>query len=99
MDVISNTTVISNFAAIERIELLNRRFKKLYISEQVFEEIQAGLLQGYSFYAELDKQIFPFSENGWLHLTSLNEADELLKRMIHKGYYSPVASLSEILLH
>ncbi len=76
MPVISNTTVISNFAAVERLGLLKRRFARLHISDQVFEEIKAGLLQGYAFYANLDRQMFPFSETGWLHLTALNTIDE-----------------------
>jgi predicted nucleic acid-binding protein len=76
MSVIANTTVISNFAAVEQLELLHTRFGILYISDHVFEEIQNGLTQGYTFYANLDKYIFPFSETGWLHLISLNTSDE-----------------------
>jgi hypothetical protein len=77
MSVIANTTVISNFAAVEQLELLHTRFGKLYISDHVFEEIQDGLTQGYTFYTDLDKSIFPFSERGWLHLATLSTADEL----------------------
>jgi predicted nucleic acid-binding protein len=76
MPVIANTSVISNFATVERLELLHTLWDKLYISEQVFEEIQAGFLQGYAFYADINKLIFPFSDTGWLHLTALNTSEE-----------------------
>jgi len=76
MSVIINTSVFSNFAAVKRLDLLRLVFGQLYLSEQVFEEIQIGLLQGYTFYDNLAEQIFPFSETGWLHLTALNSTEE-----------------------
>lgn len=78
MAFIANTTVISNFSSVGHLDLLQARCKKLYITEQVFEEIQTGLLQEYVFYANIETQIFPFSEPGWIHLTTLNTPDELL---------------------
>ncbi len=54
MDVIANTTIISNFASVKRLDLLKRRCQSVHITEQVFEEIQDGLLQGYSFYAHIE---------------------------------------------
>jgi len=78
MFVIANTSTISNFATVEKLELLRARFETLYISEQVFDEIQDGLTQGYDFYTDLKQQIFPFSETGWLHLMTLNTIDELM---------------------
>ncbi|EDN68386.1 conserved hypothetical protein [Beggiatoa sp. PS] len=78
MFVIANTSTISNFATVEKLELLRARFETLYISEQVFDEIQEGLTQGYDFYRNLKQHIFPFSETGWLHLITLNTIDELM---------------------
>jgi predicted nucleic acid-binding protein len=76
MSSIANTTIISNFAAVDQLELLHTQFGKLYISDQVYEEIQIGLLQGYSFYRNIDKHIYPFTPTGWLYLTALNSSDE-----------------------
>jgi predicted nucleic acid-binding protein len=76
MPAIANTTIISNFAAVGQLELLHTRFDKLYIPDQVYEEIQTGLLQGYSFYENIDQHIHPFAQTGWLHLTALNSSDE-----------------------
>lgn len=42
MSTISNTTVLSNFASVDRPDLLKRLFGSLYISLEVYEEIQAG---------------------------------------------------------
>jgi predicted nucleic acid-binding protein len=61
---------------VKRLELPRLCFDQLYLSEQVFEEIQTGLLQGQMFYDNLAEQIFPFSETGWLHLTALKSTEE-----------------------
>jgi hypothetical protein len=47
MSVIANTTVISNFASINQLDLLRRLFGALYISTEVYEEIRIGLEEGY----------------------------------------------------
>ncbi|MEA3397983.1 MAG: hypothetical protein U9R05_11020 [Chloroflexota bacterium] len=90
MPVIANTTIISNFAASGRVELLHTLWNILYIPEQVYDEIQAGLLLGYDFYADIHSLIYPFSENGWLYLTSLHSSDEFrlfgeLTSTLHSG--------------
>jgi predicted nucleic acid-binding protein len=100
MSVISNTTVISNFAAAERLELLHLLFDKLYITSQVFDEIQAGLLDGYTFYRNINLLIHPFTDKGWLCLTSLTAPDELqtfdgLLAKLHTGE----ASCLSVALH
>ncbi|MGE0084888.1 MAG: hypothetical protein AB7S75_10730 [Desulfococcaceae bacterium] len=76
MTVIANTTVISNFSAIGQITLLYRIHRKIHISVQVYEEIQKGLEEGYLFYTGMENNINPFSESGWIHLTSMSENKE-----------------------
>lgn len=76
MATISNTTLISNFAAIGRLNLLHLCWESLYISEQVFAEIQDGRMQGYTFYDNIEREISPFTPDGWLQLTSLQSPDE-----------------------
>ena len=49
MSVISNTTVISNFASINQLDPLRRLFGALYISTEVYEEIRIGLEKATSF--------------------------------------------------
>ena len=76
MAVIANTTVLSNYAAAGQLELLRRLWGKVYVPDQVYDEIQEGLRCGYDFYTGIDQLMFPFSETGWLHLIALQSPDE-----------------------
>ena len=49
---IANTTVISNFASIKRLDLLQQFNGKLYLSTHVLDEVKTGLHQGYTFYTD-----------------------------------------------
>ena len=71
MNVLINSTVLSNFAATERLPLLQRLYGEVYLAQPVYEETQDGLEEGYSFLAVLDQFIFPFHGDGWLHLVNL----------------------------
>ena len=89
MSIISNTTVLSNFASIGQLDVLRRLYQILHIPTEVYEEISAGLEEGYLFYQDVIPVIHPFSEAGWLHLTVM-ETDELrrfgeLPSRLHKG--------------
>lgn len=89
MSAISNTTVLSNFASIGQLDVLRRLYRILYLPTEVFEEISAGLDEGYLFYEGVLSVIYPFSETGWLHLVAM-EIDELrlfgeLPSRFHKG--------------
>jgi uncharacterized protein len=90
MNVLVNTTVLSNFAAVGRLDLLRSLFGALYMAQAVFEEVQASLDEGYAFYAGLEKEIQPFREDGWLHLTTIEGEQELelfqsLPQKLHRG--------------
>jgi predicted nucleic acid-binding protein len=74
--VITNTTLVSNFSAVGRLDLLNLCWGSLYIPEQVFAEIQDGRMQGYTFYDNIEREIAPLAPDGWLQLTSLQNTDE-----------------------
>ena len=77
MKVIANTTVISNFAAVRRLDLLRRLLNEVYISTDVYAEIQDGITEGIRAYDGIDVHIAPFSEDGWLHLVALQGDEEL----------------------
>ena len=74
--VITNTTLVSNFAAIGQLNLLHLCLESLYIPEQVYNEILDGRLQGYTFYENIEREISPLTQGGWLLLTSLQSPDE-----------------------
>jgi hypothetical protein len=70
MSVIANTTVVSNFASINQLNLLRRLFGALYISTEVYDEIQSGLEEGYQFCTGIDQMIHPFVQDGWTAISA-----------------------------
>lgn len=96
MSVIANTTIISNFASIGRLELLWRLYSTLYISTEVYAEIQQGTAEGYTFYDGIGLVIYPFAEDGWIRLAGIAGDDELrlfstLPAQLHPGEASCIA--------
>lgn len=89
MKVIANTTVISNFASVGRLDLLQALLGEVFISSGVYDEIQDGLQEGYDFYSDLENLVYPFSEEGWLRLTSLEGEDELKMFVSHARLLRP----------
>jgi predicted nucleic acid-binding protein len=90
MSVIANTTLISNFASISQLDLLRRLFGALYISTEVYEEIQSRLEEGYQFYAGIDQMTHPFVHDGWIRLTSMADEAEIglygeIPSRLHRG--------------
>lgn len=51
MSVISNTTVLSNFAAIDSLHRLQELFEEVFLPTEVYQEVQRGLEEGYAFYS------------------------------------------------
>ena len=96
MRVIVNTTVISNFASIGQLDVLRQLYGSLAMSTDVYDEIQAGLEEGYRFYAGIEQWVQPLAEGGWIHLTSLSHDQELryfreLPTRLHRGEISSLA--------
>lgn len=58
MSVLSNATVLSNFASIGSIAMLCELYGEIFIAVDVYREIQDGLEEGYGFYREVDKLVF-----------------------------------------
>lgn len=49
MNAVVNTTVLSNFASTQRLDLLRQTVGLLYLPVQVYDEIVAGRMAGYAF--------------------------------------------------
>jgi predicted nucleic acid-binding protein len=77
MSVISNTTVLSNFAAIDSLGRLRELYGEVFVSTEVYREIQHGLEEGYTFYSGIEDVLHPVAEGGWLRLTSLRNENEV----------------------
>ena len=96
MRVIVDTTVISNFASIGQLDVLRQLYSSLAMSTDVYDEIQAGLAEGYRFYEGIEQWVEPLAEGGWIHLTSLSHEQELryfheLPARLHRGEISSLA--------
>jgi predicted nucleic acid-binding protein len=85
MKSIANTTVISNFATVGRLDLLRCIVKELYIPVEVYEEVKNGQAAGYTFYDGIEQLIVPFSSDGWLRLVSMNETELQLFASLPSG--------------
>lgn len=72
MSVISNTTVPANFAAADSLASLKDLFGEVFLSTDVYQEIQRGLEEGYSFYSGIEEVLHPLQDGGWLRLISLS---------------------------
>jgi predicted nucleic acid-binding protein len=77
MEVIANTTIISYFAAVGQLGLLRDVLGRMFLSTEVYAEIQDGLAADSDFYAGIDHHIHPFTADGWPRLTMLEGDDEL----------------------
>lgn len=96
MNVLINSTVLSNFAAIDRLTLLQALYGTVYISQAVYEEIQVGLEEGYPFLAAIDAHIFPFHQEGWLRLVNIEgeKEFEIYQRIPSKLHRGEAATLA-----
>jgi predicted nucleic acid-binding protein len=72
MPVLIDATVLSNLAAVERLDLLNLLRDTLYVASAVYEEIQQGLEQGYEFLTNVDQAL----DSGLFLLITLKDEDE-----------------------
>ena len=89
MNRIVNSTVLSNFAAIGRLDLLRDTAAPLYLPVEVYHELLDGQMAGYAFYDDIEQHIVPFAPAGWLRLVTMTE-DELqlsasLPARLHQG--------------
>ncbi|HDN79832.1 MAG: DUF3368 domain-containing protein [Chloroflexi bacterium] len=96
MPVLIDATVLSNLAAVKRLDLLKLLGDELYLASAVYEEIQRGLEEGYEFLAEVDKAL----DEGIFDLTTLKGEEEwrLYRRMPGKLQRGEAMSLA-IALH
>ena len=70
--IVVDTTVLSNLARANRINLLEKLHAQIAIPSQVHEEILKGIAAGYDFLEEADKIV----EADWAQLTTLEKKSE-----------------------
>ena len=86
MDIILNTTVLSNFASVGELDLIKRLFGVAYTTHEVHEEILRGISRGYQYLEDVDHEM-SFDETGWLRVVAIRSCmehqsmNDLLKRL------------------
>jgi predicted nucleic acid-binding protein len=86
MDVILNTTVLSNFTSGGALNLIKSLFGMAYTTHEVHEEILRGISRGYQYLEDIDHEM-SFDETGWLRVIAIRSntehrlMDDLLKRL------------------
>ena len=92
MNVIANNTVLSNFALVNRLDLLKSLSKKVYLTPEVHEEVEDGIRCGYIFQMRTKLEI---EKQEWLFIADL-ESSEMqlfteLSKILHTGEASCLA--------
>jgi len=76
-DYIFDTTVLSNFAAAGRLELLEARYLDVaFTTVEVGDELRRGVKAGYAYLETALRQIESINPDGWLHVLVPKSAAE-----------------------
>lgn len=76
-DYIFDTTVLSNLAAVGRLDLLEKRYRETaYTTVEVGDELRRGLQAGYGYLESALRQIHGMSPDGWLPIVAPEVAAE-----------------------
>lgn len=86
MPILVDATVLSNLAAVGRLDLLSLLRAPLYLASAAYEEIQQGLTEGYEFLANVDDAL----DSGLLSLVTIESDVELqryrdIPEKLHRG--------------
>ena len=92
MSVIVNNTVLSNMALINRLDLLESIFGKVFLTLEVYEEVENGIEHGHSFQLRTKQAI---NDNKWLLVTGLeNQELEIFFRLSEKLHIGEASCLA-----
>lgn len=76
-DYIFDTTVLSNLAAVGRLELLQKRYSEVALTTvEVSDELRRGLQAGYGYLEDALQQIQTINPGGWLRIAAPESAEE-----------------------
>jgi len=90
--IVVDTTVLSNLARVNRIDLLKKLHVQIVLPSQVHEEILKGITAGYSFLEEADKVV----EADWVKLAVLEDERErtLFRNLLDIVGYGEAAGIA-----
>ena len=74
---IFDTTVLSNLAAVGRLDLLEKRYRKMAVTTvEVSDELRRGFQAGYGYLEDALQQIQSINPGGWLRIAAPESAAE-----------------------
>lgn len=76
MPALIDATVLSHFAAVNRLDLLQAYAPDARVATEVGSEIQDGVAFGYSFLSRVTALFKPPNTHGWLVLTEVSGSEE-----------------------
>jgi predicted nucleic acid-binding protein len=76
MPVLVDATVLTNFAAIDRLDLLREYVEDGRITHAVYDEVQRGIAAGFAFLQRVEEHLNPPHDDGWLRLIDLESEEE-----------------------
>ncbi|MEW6097113.1 MAG: hypothetical protein AB1567_11430 [bacterium] len=76
MEVIINNTVLSNFAYVNRLDLIFSLLGIIYISSEVRQEILNGIEERYDFLKRIEDKISLEDKDGWFKQTTISSREE-----------------------
>jgi predicted nucleic acid-binding protein len=89
-DYIFNTTVLSNFAAAGRIELLEARYRgAANITVEIGDELRRGLNAGYAYLESVFQGMASIKSTGWLQVLIPSSSEEQRLRAEFDGLLDP----------
>jgi predicted nucleic acid-binding protein len=85
-----NTTVLSNFAAAGRLDLLAERYRGLaFTTVEVGDELRKGVKAGYAYLEAILEQLEPVDSAGWLRILAPESATEHRLRSEYDHFLDP----------
>jgi predicted nucleic acid-binding protein len=100
MPTLTDATVLSNFSAIDRLDLLQAYMVTGYLTRTVFGEVQDGITRGFAFLDRLERHISPPHSAGWLKLVDfVNDTERSLYAQLLESLQPGEAASLAIAIH
>lgn len=98
--IVFDTTVLSNFAVIDQIPLLEKLYRdRAYTTLMVVEEIESGLLAGYGHLRSVKEVLTPPQPAGWLRVLTLESVEEQILYIEFSSSLGTGAEANGLLVH
>jgi predicted nucleic acid-binding protein len=89
MSVIANNTILSNLALVNRLDLLKSVSEIIYLTLDVYKEIENGILCGHSYQMRTRTEI---ERKKWLFVTVLDDSENIILSKLPDKLHSGEAS-------